>query len=394
MKKILFLYHTSSIGGGSYCLLNILKEIDRKNIQPIVLLQTDGPLSEEIKNLGIEVYYLRQLITVPYNTSALTIRNIINAFKRKKGLAAFKRLLNEIKPDAVYVNTMMLYPFLKPAKQLGIKTLIHIREHWPEKEHKFQRAQAISNIKQYSDQIIAINTFSASMVEGGTPPVSIVYDWIDLSGRFEDYHMSDIFNEDISGKKIYLFLGGLQQIKGTHEVIRAFSNVVSDKNARLLILGIENTFQLFSGLRGLVKKTLALLGKKTYSQQVIESINSDSRIRCIAGRYKINNLIKEAYCILSFFRIPHANLALAESIILGTPTIAAETPESIEYSDNGELASLYKINDKADFERHLIDFDNQRPALVQCIKSNSNVIAEMFDKKQNSDKLNQILALI
>lgn len=394
MKKILFLYHTSSIGGGSYCLLNILKEIDRKNIQPIVLLQTDGPLSEEIKNLGIEVYYLRQLITVPYNTSALTIRNIINAFKRKKGLAAFKRLLNEIKPDAVYVNTMMLYPFLKPAKQLGIKTLIHIREHWPEKEHKFQRAQAISNIKQYSDQIIAINTFSASMVEGGTPPVSIVYDWIDLSGRFEDYHMSDIFNEDISGKKIYLFLGGLQQIKGTHEVIRAFSNVVSDKNARLLILGIENTFQLFSGLRGLVKKTLALLGKKTYSQQVIESINSDSRIRCIAGRYKINNLIKEAYCILSFFRIPHANLALAESIILGTPTIAAETPESIEYSDNGELASLYKINDMADFERHLIDFDNQRPALVQCIKSNSNVIAEMFDKKQNSDKLNQILALI
>lgn len=394
MKKILFLYHTSSIGGGSYCLLNILTEIDRENIQPVVLLQTNGPLSEEIKNLGIEVYFLEQLITVPYNTSALTIRNIINSFRRKKGLAAFKKILNEIKPDAVYVNTMMLYPFLKPAKQLGIKTLIHIREHWPEKEHKFQRAQAIGNIKQYSDQIIAINSYSASMVEGYNPPVSIVYDWIDLSGRYDNYHMSDIFNEDISDKKIYLFLGGLQQIKGTHEVIKAFSQGVSDKNARLLILGIENTSQLFSGLRGLVKKTLALLGKKTYSQQVIESINADPRIQCIAGRYKINNLIKEAYCILSFFKIPHANLALAESIILGTPTIAAETPESIEYSDNGELALLYRINDMVDFERHIIDFDNQRPALVQYIKSNSNVIAKMFDKKQNSDKLNQILALI
>lgn len=394
MKKILFLYHTSSIGGGSYCLLNILKEIDRENIQPVVLLQTDGPLSVEIKNLGIEVYFLKQLITVPYNTSALTIRNIINSFRRKKGLAAFKKLLNEIKPDAVYVNTMMLYPFLKPAKQLGMKTLIHIREHWPEKEHKFQRAQAIGNIKQYSDQIIAINSFSASMVEGGVSPVSIVYDWIDLSGRYDNYHMSDIFGEDIADKKIYLFLGGLQQIKGTHEVIRAFSRVVRDKEARLLILGIDNTAQLFGGLKGLVKKALAMLGRKTYSQQVIESINSDTRIRCIAGRYKINNLVKEAYCILSFFKIPHANLSLAESIILGTPTVAAETPESIEYSDNGELASLYKINDMADFERHIIDFDNQRTALVQCIKSNSNVIAEMFDKRQNSDKLNQILALI
>lgn len=394
MKRVLFLYHTSSIGGGSYCLLNIMKTIDRKTIQPVVLLQAEGPLSEEIKRLGIEVYYMKQLITVPYNTSALTLRNVINCFKRQKGVSVFKKLLGEIKPDAVYVNTMMLYPFLKPAKQSGMKTLIHVREHWPEKEHRFQRVKAIKDIKKFSDHIVAINSFSASMVADDSVPVSVIYDWIDLSERYEDYHMADVFKEDIEDKKIYLYLGGLQQIKGTYEVVTTFSRMIEDKNARLLILGIDSTSQLFRGLRGFIKKALAVLGRKTYSQLVIDAINSDSRIQCIPGRYKINNLIKESYCILSYFRIPHANLALAESIILGTPTIAAETSESLEYSDGGRLASLFKINDMSDFEKHIKDFDSRRQELKRSIETGSSAISEMFDKTKNSEKLNQILASI
>ena len=59
MKRILFVHHVSSIGGGSYCLLNLLKEVDQEKFQPVVLLQENGPLVSEIEKLGIKVYFFR-----------------------------------------------------------------------------------------------------------------------------------------------------------------------------------------------------------------------------------------------------------------------------------------------------------------------------------------------
>ena len=165
MKKILFVYHTSVIGGGSYCLLNILKEIDRKKYKLMVLLREHGPLVDELESLGVEVFYIPKIRTVPYNTSTMSIWALRNAWSIISSLGPYKKLLKRISPDLVYINTMMLYPYLRPAKRMGIKTVIHLREHWPKDEHVLQRKTAVSHIQYYSDRIIAINSFSASMVE-------------------------------------------------------------------------------------------------------------------------------------------------------------------------------------------------------------------------------------
>lgn len=60
MKKIvLFVHHVSSIGGASYCMLNILKVLDRNNYAPVVLLKNQGPLVDEIKKLGVKLSFFR-----------------------------------------------------------------------------------------------------------------------------------------------------------------------------------------------------------------------------------------------------------------------------------------------------------------------------------------------
>ena len=78
-RKILYMYHVSTVGGGSFCLLNILKAIDRTHVSPVVLLKQDGPLVAEIKALDIPVYFLSTLSTVPYNVSTFTPQKIKNA---------------------------------------------------------------------------------------------------------------------------------------------------------------------------------------------------------------------------------------------------------------------------------------------------------------------------
>lgn len=157
MKRILFVHQTSAIGGGSYCLLNILREIDKSMIEPVVCLASDGPLRKEIESLKISVVFFRKMVDIPYNKNLWSIYSLLQYFKVKKSISAFQSLLQSSRIDVVYLNNMMLYNYLKSAKKCGCKTILHIREHWPLDEHTIQLQWARKYVYKYADEIIAIN---------------------------------------------------------------------------------------------------------------------------------------------------------------------------------------------------------------------------------------------
>ena len=55
--RILYFDHTAALGGGEIALLNLIRYTDRKQITPIVVLCSDGPLAERLRNI-CEVYIL------------------------------------------------------------------------------------------------------------------------------------------------------------------------------------------------------------------------------------------------------------------------------------------------------------------------------------------------
>ncbi|MBQ6741350.1 MAG: hypothetical protein IJR04_02020 [Bacteroidales bacterium] len=387
MKTILFVYHASNIGGGTYCLLNILKEIDRKKYQPSVLLCTDGDLVKEIKALGIEVYFMPSMTLVPYNKSLWNPRVLRNYGKIKKAFSDFGRILDELKPDAVYLNTTMLAPYLEVAKKNGCKTAIHLREHWPLNEHVKQLSRIQNIITTYADQIVAINGYSASMVPERQS--TIVYDWIDLSKRYEYRSFDEIFGEDTSRLKVYLFTGGLQDIKGAEEVVDVFRTRITDKNKRLLMVGVSPQPNR-SGLKNKVKTILEKIGFDTYDLRVRKMIASDNRIVCIPATYAMKHIMEQAYCNLSFFTIPHANLALAESIIVGTVPVAAKTEESIEYSHGGELALMFELGNQEDMIKKLNELDANYEAIKAKVAKDGHFVAEQFDRERNAAVLDGV----
>lgn len=388
MKSILFVYHASNIGGGSYCLLNILKVIDRTKFCPMVLLCSDGDLVKEIESLDIKVYFLPSMTLVPYN-KPLWKRGTIRAYWRiKKSLSKFEHILDKINPDAVYFNTTMLAPYLEVTKKKGCKTIIHLREHWPLDEHRMQLSRLQILISNYADEIVAINGYSASMIPGRD--TTIVYDWIDLSERYEKYPFDVIFGEDTSKLKVYLFTGGLQDIKGALEVVEVFSKRVTDKDKRLLVVGVE-TEPNIRGVKNKVRYALAKIGINVYEYKVRKMIAKDKRIVCIPATYMIKHIMEQAYCNLSFFTIPHANLAMAESIILGTVPVAARTEESIEYSNGGKLALLFELGNKKDMVDKLRMLDEKYDVIRENIIKGRDVIVEQFDTKRNASILNNLI---
>lgn len=390
MKRILFMHQASTIGGGSYCLLNILKVIDRSVFKPVVALMIDGPLRKEIEKLEIEVIFFREMAAIPYNRSLFKLNSLHSYLKIQKSIPKFKEILKTHHIDVVYLNNMMLYKYLKSAKYCGIKTVIHIREHWPLNEHKTQLKWAREAVNNYADLIVAINHFSASIFPKSKGKMNIVYDWIDMKSRYEYRPLSEILGEDSTNLKVYLYTGGVQRIKGAVEVIKSFSSHITDSNSRLLVVGISPQVS-HEGMKNKLKLLLAHLGIKSYLYKVKEAIECDPRIRCIPATYMLSHIMEQCYCNLSYFTIPHANLALAEAEIMGLPSIAADNEEANEYSLSGSLSLLYKQNSLEDFHNAISMYEKEYFRLQKNIQIQRNNLVKMFSKEENACRLNNLL---
>lgn len=83
-------------------------------------------------------------------------------------------------------------------------------------------------------------------------------------------------------------------------------------------------FKTYERICGYVEKILYSLGFDINEIKIRKVVANDKRIKCISSRYKILDIIKQSYCCVSYFTIPHANLTLAESLMLGIPIIAAK----------------------------------------------------------------------
>lgn len=385
-QKILFMHQASTVGGGSFCLLNLLKVLDITKWEPIVCLVNDGSLRNEVEKLGIEVVFFEDMRAIPYNHSLLRKSSIQTYFKIYQSLPIFKKILIDYKIDVVYLNNMMLYRYLKTAKECGCKTIMHVREHWPLNEHTIQLGWARNYAKKYLDLMIAINNYSASIFPDNTS--TIVHDWIDFSERFEEVNLDNVFKEDTKKLKIFLYTGGTQKIKGAYEVVKTFTKTVRDKDSRLLFMGYEMSKPLM-GRKAIIKKILYFIGYDVNELKIRSAIEKDKRIVCIPATYRIVDIIKKSHCMLSYFTIPHANLTLAECIILGTPVIAAKTEESIEYTCGGKAVDLFEINSLKSFTACLSTF-NYEDAKSR-IKSIQAEVSRLFDPQININKFNEAI---
>ncbi len=390
MKKILFVHHVSFIGGASYCLLSIIKELNRDKFLPVVLLRDEGPLVEELKKLEVEVLFCPTLWYYPYNSSLFKLRSLKTMFSLYRSLPNFEKAVYRCSPDVVYFNNTFLFPYLRVTNKLGIKSVIHIREHWPMNQHQKQFRFIQKEINEKADRIVAINEYSGRMISPNLSNITTVYDWIDLSERYKKMPINQIFGEDTSGLKIFLYTGGMQRIKGAYEVLKTFSEKVRSNDCRLLVLGFTKEYS-GHGIKGLVKNLLMRLGHPTYEYKVKTVARNDDRIVCIPSTYYIKHLFDQAYCMLSYFTMPHANLAMAEALIEGLPCIAARTEESLEYSQNGRLAMLFEMNNLEDFSNCISSLNDNYSFLREQLNLHSPELKNKFSRKDNSLRLMSVL---
>lgn len=391
--NIFYIFHVSVIGGGSFCLLNIIKQLDKNIYNPIILLKEEGPLADELKNLGATVYFEKSISTVLYNKSIFRLHSIKLIWGVLTSLPKIKKWLIELKPDIVHLNTMMLYPYLWTASHLKIKTVIHMRENWPKGEHKLQFKFARWCINKCAAKIAAINQTSADIL-GLNYKTEIIHDYISFEGRGDNYNFEKLFGKNYQSLKIFSFFGGTNWQKGALPVVETFASDIVDKNVRLLVIGCNSKEIIFSGFRGSIKKVLTRINYYRYSDKVKYIAQKDERIVFVPGTYHVKSIIEQSCCIVSFFSIPHANLTMAEASCLGIPSIAANTPEAKEYCNNGESALLFEMNNKNEFKQKIEYFLESKEHILEKAKAGTKKMEQLFSPEKNSELLHNLYKIL
>ena len=387
--NILYIFHVSTFGGGALCLLNLVKELNKEKFNPIVLLKSFGPVCEELEKVGATVFIEPSISTMPYNRSIFKLTSIKQIVKMLLSFKKVKHWIKKTEADIIHLNTMMMHPYAIPAYKLQRKVIIHVREHWPIKENVFQLNFAKKIIKNYTDLVIAINKTSANIIN--LPhKTEIIYDWIDLNKRDKFIDFKTIIGKDYKKLKVFLFLGGIQSLKGALQVVKVFCENLKYKDARLLFVGCDSKEISFLGWKGTLKKLLHFFNVFTYSDKIKKIIRKDDRVICLPSTNQVKSLFEQSYCTVVFPTIPHAIIPIAEAISLGKPVLSAETPEALEYSNQGKGAKLFKMNNISEFQKEFKYMYNNEEIINKNAQDNSKNIQKLFSKEKNSNKLNQL----
>jgi hypothetical protein len=57
-RRVLYLDHTASLGGGEIALFNLVVNLDRSRYEPVVVLFSDGPLRARLMENSIETHLI------------------------------------------------------------------------------------------------------------------------------------------------------------------------------------------------------------------------------------------------------------------------------------------------------------------------------------------------
>lgn len=175
MKNILFLHSSSELYGSDRSLLNLLKNLDRKEFNISVILPCNGPLVEEVKNLKDVNIIIQELAIL--RRKNLNVKGIITYLKELfKSINFLKQIIKQKNIDIVYTNTSVIFPGGIAAKLLKKKSVWHIREII---SNKLERKVVSLIVNIFSDTIIANSKATGEAITKKEDKVRVVYNAIE-----------------------------------------------------------------------------------------------------------------------------------------------------------------------------------------------------------------------
>lgn len=277
MKNILFIHQSADLYGSDKTLLYLVESI-KDDFYPIVVLPIEGPLTDELKKINIEVIInpvikvSRQLFT---NFQILKLPFLIYS-----SIRSLKKKLGNRKIDIVHSNTLAVFLGAFYSRKYNIKHIWHVHEI-------ITHPQLISKIypplvNHFSNDVIFNSQASFEHLCKGNPRLKkksqVIYNGLDRNQSFitetERQALRNTFFYSMDPSTIILGLvGRINRHKGQLLLLEAFEELVKNKFKNIKLLFIGSTIESQGYL--LVELKQAIINKNLEDDVTIIDFQKD-----------------------------------------------------------------------------------------------------------------------
>lgn len=357
MRRILYLHHGGGLGGAPLSLLYLLRQLDRRKYEPVVLCLRPGPVVEMLHGAGIETHVARGLSDFSHTTlewyGGAELWRLPGQLARLwPSAAAARRYLRQFRPDLVHLNSSALVAGALAARAEKIPLVWHIREPLADGYFGVRRAWLRRQVAR-ADRVIAISQYDASRL---TPSdrIRVIYNFVDFAvfDRRLDANAARAKLGLTPAQHVVAMLGGVARPKGTLTFVRALplvrqavSNAESTFSVRFLVVGPPPRVGDSRPLKALAKR---LLAADAYDRAVMaagsESI-AGGYLRFLGLRSDIPQILAATDLLVFPSAVPHFARPVIEAGAMAKPVVASRLGGPDELVVDGETGLLVPPED-------------------------------------------------
>ncbi|MCE7791186.1 glycosyltransferase family 4 protein [Salipaludibacillus sp. CUR1] len=347
--KVLFIASYSGTSGANHSLINLIKILKTKGVEPYVIIPTSGKLEKELMENKIPYKKIRLynwIVSIDQISKKENIKWLIKSLINYWQELRIYLLIKKKKIKVMHINAVTAAWGLNAAQKNNVPIVWHIREFLEEDlNKKFRnRNSAIKKLNK-ANVIIAISKSVEKKYSKiiNKAKLITIYNGIDHN-KFSNIE-NDIFNKDTITVTI---AGRIVKEKGHKEVIYAIQKVIDMgvTNIKLLIVGNEGDFNFISQIEELV-----------FGQ------NLDNHVHFLGYRGDMENIWSQTDIAIISSKAEAFGRVTIEAMMGGALVLGANTGGTIELINDkygliyeqGNYKSLadniiYAINNKAEMK--------------------------------------------
>ena len=357
MKRILYLHAGAEMYGADKVLLELIKELDKDEFDPHVILPNDGPLVESLRQVGAQVSVLDYPILRRKYFNPKGIADYIRSYNfYAKQIALYAR---EHSIDMVHNNTAAVLEGIYLKRKLKLPLIWHVHEI-------IVKPKAISDfinmlMGRYADKIVTVSQAVANHIKQSPfikdSQVEVIYNGVDNAVYYPKDASSIREKFDIAQDALVIgMIGRVNAIKGQNDFIEAVEPLL-EKNEQAVAF-------LAGGVFPGEEWRLEELDKRIASSSVVSQIH----------RIDYYDKTSELYNMFDIFVLPSIKPDSLPTVVL--EAMACSKP--VVGYNNGGIAEMV-VDDKSGC---LVKSNRPREL--------SNAISLLLDSSEKREKFGRV----
>jgi len=381
--KIIHVTHLSTRGGANNALSNFIAQIHNSNIENVLICPSNGYITEIVQKYNLtKIYYLNNYGVFAHTTALYyqwyrTPQLIRDIFKLVLSIKPFVEIYRREKPDYIHLNSSIMLGPAIAAKICKVKVLWHVREHI---KYGIKGIIHILFLKSLSWEIIAINNATAQKIKSKNTIVK--YDYIEKIKKY------DISRTD-RNMFIISFLGGIHEMKGTLDVLKAVDNILSHsqyKKIKLLIAGDVHHYPQRNKILSIIN--ISYISFKRYYKRVVNIINKwPDNITFLKVVDSVDTLLANSDVLVIAHKKPHSALPIFEAASMQKSVVSYRYKETEEFIINAKTGILLNKNNCFELANELKYLIENR---TKCHEYGLNAFSYIHRLVKNNSKVNII----